>query len=189
MKRALILILLFSLLLVALGGSGCGSSQSCTCKSEDGRFYGLCDNGFFSLPNTMSSIINTLTCGHSCARGNYQIYELTIDDVNFDDVVLCENSAGTGANGYIIVDVYGEIMHEGYWGDFDIEYIAFRISVYDEGLPAGDATVVRTRDDMRQKRNIIDDQIGIEIENYYSGNYTFVISDVSGYYTTYEYDT
>lgn len=184
MKRALVLILVFSALLGVLGLASCRSTQSCTCKSTDGKFYGLCDNGCFSVPNTIGSVCNTLSCGSCGRRGEYVTYELTSEDVQFDEITLCENSLGTGANGYIIVDVSGKILYEGYSPDIDLGYLAFCISVYDEGILVGKATVVREKGDLAVK-NLLQEKIGIEVDNYYSGHYTFSVSDVSGVYTTF----
>lgn len=186
MKRVFALILLFSALFVCLGLAGCGATQSCTCKSTGGRFYGLCDNGCFSVPNMIGSVCNTLTCGDCGERGEYVTRELTAKDVSFEEVTLCENSLGTGANGYVIVNVYGKIQYEGYSPDIYLDYISFCISAYDEGIFVGKTTVVRTKDDLAVK-NLVQESIGMEVDDYYSGNYTFEISDVSGRYATYDY--
>ena len=141
MKRRRIIIISF--LFVMIFGL---MTTSCTLGEDGSNCHGICSNSVFDLPYMMTNCLNGCLCS-GCQFATYNEVALTEKDCTLDSVNICENSEGTGANGYLTVETKlsfnlpAEALYNFY-------YITYKVNVYDDGVLAGSAIVIIDKDEI-----------------------------------------
>ena len=167
------------------------SATGCKIGKDKQWIGGLCANDCVNIPYCFYSCF-TDSCSCLSFRG---YHALTENDFHISATEICQNSQGTGQNGYVTVKVSIENGSNSTYvfGEY-IYHLAFKINVYDDGALVGSAIVVRTEEEIENltqetytdtyPRNITNrvytEYFNVAIEEYMLGNYTCSIEWIEG---------
>lgn len=173
----------------------CLIASGCTLGGPNSSCHGLCNNSLINIPDMCLNCYNGCLCS-SCNTTEFKEMPFTDEDYTFVDASVCENSEGNGQNGYVTVKLRLDFPA---LETADVHYVTYKVNVYDNGVLAGSAIVVRSKEEIKQLLDtykeyvpiegetlIADafyvDYFNVEITNYISGQFTCELEYVQGRY-------